>query len=408
MIRLEDDDSTEQNDAREDIIFIPVASNLGRFRPANLSGENTTISLHPVYDNPEDTLKNIATHGVTENDPLIAHAVGSGTYFKRIGAEVLIYSCSYGGVGIISGLFIRFLGVHPLVGMVSGNALSVFSNEFGRVLFTSLINPHGEKFYTSQDSGRFSTLKQYLGHPLSTVLTSTLGGGVTSLFGSTNLGTRQMIVSCTAQAGGMTTYAVQTLFRKCLGGSIVINPPKDWKREAKAYFSTETNPATSRPYVVGNGVNVLTRLTGMLIANFGTWYTGLYDLENFCGPTGGEILRNMNGTYTGDDVRKYCIGGQSTFLFRDWSLACVGLIGFLVIQPMLTKVLNALWDCFFVSEENGESVSIEEVQNVLSDDDEARYEAFLNSLEESNDEDQSVELDEISRSDSSGSSDETD
>ena len=253
--------------------------------------------------------------------------------------------------------------------MLIGNGVAVLSNENARVFFTSLIKPHGEKVPDDKKE-IYEMVKKYGAHPISTILSSTINGGTVSLFGATDLGSRQIIVSITAQMGGITTYVGQTILRKYFKGSITVQPGKAGEcqfigEEMKKFYSMEPNKGDeSRPHLVGNIRNILTRVLGMFLATTGSWYGGVYQLENYCGPGGRQTMLDMHGNFTVDDLNQHCFAGRLTMLLRDWGVTAIGLLGFLVVQPLLNKAFNAVFDCFYPkTEESEDKIRIVEVSD---------------------------------------------
>lgn len=375
---MEDDDiniSLDSYDSENVILNIPLRV------PLNENGESYSeedfqnaiesgrIAIHPVGDSAEETLELIRSATDTDPDDSIAQAVNCCTYLRRIGAEVLIYSSSFAGIGITTGLLIRYANTPALLSMLIGNGMAVMVNENARVFFSSLLKPHGDEVPEDQRS-RYELIRKYATHPMSIALTSTVGGTSVSLVGSTNLGVRQAIVSCTAQLGGLTTYLANSALRECHGGSIVLDPGHEDVRTAMAtFYSTEPNSKDeNRPYLAGNMRNVTTRVVGMMAATLTSWYSGAYMLENYCGPEGRETLLDMQGNFTADDMRTHCFGGQATFLFRDWGVTAINMIGFLVLQPLLNRAYNSIFDYFYAPVDESDEENIGIFEEVSTDD----------------------------------------
>lgn len=73
-------------------------------------------------------------------------------------------------------------------------------------------------------------------------------------------------------------------------------------------------------------------------------------------------MLDMHGNFTVDDLNQHCFGGRFTMLLRDWGVTAVGLLGFLVVQPLLNKAFNAVFDYFYPkTEEPDDDIRIVEV-----------------------------------------------
>lgn len=388
--------SEESSDTGQSIAFIPLevelenpdqAVNLMRKIKKNLTQGNAplsdeeleeivdkgNISLHSFTGDAEETLVNITNATGQAPSESIIRAANCCDVLKKIGTEILIYSLSFGGFGVVTGLFMRFAHTDRLASMLIGNGIAVLANENARAYFTRLINPHGESVPEDKKE-MHDTIKKYLAHPISTIITSTINGGTVALTGATDLGTRQILVSITAQLGGITTYIGQSLVRKSFGGSIVIKPrEKSAKQTMVDFYSRKPNPNDgNRPEILGRSRDIITRIVGMSLATTTTWFAGLYDLETYCG-AGKEELLQYNGTFTVNELNDYCDGGQFTILFRDWGVTAVGLIGFLVVQPTLNWLSNKIFDYFFPPQsDTGHTPLVEEV---VDDEEEDKTEA---------------------------------
>lgn len=309
--------------------------------------DDSRITLYSLTGNDDRALSETLSQSGEDHDEDIVRAVTCLDILRKIGAELLIYSISFGGIGVATGVLMRFANTDRLASMLIGNGIAVLANENARAYFISALNPHDE-YVPAEQKDRFETFKKYLAHPISTIITSTINGGTVSLTGATDLGTRQILVSITAQLGGLTTYAGQTLLRKCFGGAITIPPRTQEPKDAmiRFYSMAPNTDDGNRPHLIGNIRNVLTRVVGMTLATTTTWFSGLYNLETYCGP-GREELLKMQGNFTAEDLNQHCVGGQFTMLFRDWGVTMVGFIGFVVAQPLLNKLANRIFDYFY-------------------------------------------------------------
>lgn len=394
---LDQHSGEEKSEDSDDIVlFVPLNVELENTEEANLLKETVEKNVRrgqaPLDD---ETVRNLVDRGevtllalnsddsvsLTQQlhesgellDEDITRAVTCVDILRKIGAELLIYSVSFGGIGVLTGVFMRFAHTDRLASMLIGNGIAVLANENAKAFFISCFNPHEEDVPVEQKE-RYESFKKYLAHPISTIITSTINGGTVSLSGATDLGTRQILVSITAQLGGLTTYAGQTLLRKCFNGAIKISPPGDGpKKTMVKFYSMDVNPKDgNRPHLIGNIRNVLTRVVGMTLATTTTWFTGLYNLETYCGP-GREELLKMNGNFTAEDLNQHCVGGQFTMLFRDWGVTMVGFIGFVVVQPLLNRLFNTVFDYFFPPQnpEDTEMRIVEVTEDELSGDDDS-------------------------------------
>lgn len=361
------------------IMFVPLElsiedSEQGRDFVEKIKKRKQQGQLEPLTDVELEDLVDESTIviGTPEDMPDVSpRAATCADIFRKIGAELLIYTCSFGGIGVLTGVVMRFGHTPPLPSMLIGNGFAVLANETARVFFTSLIQPHGEEVPDDKKE-MHEMVKKYGAHPISTVLTSTINGSSVALSGATDLGTRQIIVSITAQLGGLTTYAGQSILRKYFGGSIKVQPGKSGDcefvgSEMKKMVSRDKNKGDeNRPYLAGAIRNIATRSIGMFLATTSSWYAGVYQLENYCGPGGRQALFDMHGNFTVDDLNQHCVGGRFTMLFRDWGVTAVGLLGFLVVQPALNWGFNKIYDYFFPPQPDmpeSDSIIIEELSD---------------------------------------------
>lgn len=324
--------------------------------------DDARIVVQPLSESSDENLQFLFDETGSTPDSYLEEVVNCCTFLRKIGTEILIYSTSFAGIGVTTGLLIRFANTPALASMIIGNGLAVIANENGRAFFTSLLKPHSDEV-PEEKRKRFDLIRKYAAHPLSTIMTSTVGGTIVSIVGSTNLGTRQSIVSCTAQLGGLTTYLANQALRKCHGGRIIVNPGHDDpKPTMQRFYSSAPNPEdNNRSYRAGNLRNIVTRVTCMAMATTTAYMSGAYYLENYCGP-GRDTLLAMDGNFTGDDLQEYCMGGQATFLFRDWGVTAINFVGFMVVQPLLNRGFNALYDCFWgPADEDSDETRLAEV-----------------------------------------------
>ncbi|MDA5192752.1 hypothetical protein [Govanella unica] len=329
--------------------------------------DNATFALHPVSDIPSDTLSQIQDATEAEPNEALSAAAQCGALWKSIGIETAIYTCSYGATTLASGLIIRYTQASPLLILLLAGGSGVIANDNMRILFTSLLKPPGEDIPESKRE-QHANISKYALLPLSLLASGTVSGSTLSVLGDTNLGTQQIVLSIATQFTGPVMGALGVGLRQCYRGSVILKPEHDGVATSfKKFYSCQPNPFDEkRPYVFGTIRNMLTRVFAVTATVSSAWYSGGYLLENYCGPEGRDQLYNLTnttGNYSGADVRDNCVGGNATFLFRDWGLSLAYGLGLIVVQPAMNFVCNKVFDYFYASDDasDEDDVQIEDV-----------------------------------------------
>lgn len=335
--------------------------------PLDLSSSDSQMIFQAVHDDPSVTLEEFSSHTGLDPDGPLTCAAECGAFWKRLGVEAVIYTCSFGGIGLVTGLLMKFAKADPLFGTLFASGTAVLANENAKIVFNSLLNPPGD-YIPEENKGSFDMVKKYAFYPLAVLFSSGVSGTGLWMIGDPDLGTRLALGGFTAQLGGPVTGHAHYAVRNFYGGTVVINPERPGVKEAMVqYYSTQPNENDSgRPHLAGNVRNTMTRVFAISASALVTWYSGLYFIETYCGPEGAERLDNItNGTgnYTGVDIAENCFFGGASFLVREASVGMVKVVSLLVIQPAANWAFNKVFDFFYGPDEESDDDNpiIEEV-----------------------------------------------
>lgn len=325
-----------------------------------------TFAFHTIGDDTGETVSRIGQETEATANASLTRAAQCGAFWKSLGVEALIYTCSYGGLTLASGLVIRFTRANPLLMLLLAGGTGVVANDNFRILVTSLLKPPGEDIPEAKRA-QYLDINKYALLPLSLIASGTISGTTLSIIGDTNLGTQQIVSAISTQAAGPMMCLLGTGLRKCYGGSIVLDPGhEDVSASFRKFYSLRPNPDDEeRPYLFGTARNLFTRIFAVSATVASCWYSGAFLLESYCGPDGREALNNITnttGNFTGADLREHCIGGSATFLFRDWGISLAYGIGLMVVQPAMNFVCNRIFDYFYNPDTSSDDSGVEIVE----------------------------------------------
>ena len=339
--------------------------------PLDLSSSDSPMIFQAVHDDPSVTLEEFSSNTGLDPDGPLTCAAECGAFWKRLGVEAVIYTCSFGGIGFVTGLLMKFAKADPLFGTLFAGGTAVLANENAKIVFQSLLNPPGEQI-PEENRDNFDMVKKYAFYPLAVLFSSGVSGTGLWMIGDPDLGTRLALGGFTAQLGGPVTGLAHSAVRNFYGGTVIVNPERPGVKEAMArYYSTEPNEGDQgRPFLAGNIRNATTRVVAVSAAALTAWYSGLYFIETYCGEGGAQRLDNITngaGNYTGEDIANNCFFGGATFLVREASVGMVKVISLLVVQPAANWAFNKVFDFFYGPDEgndDGEPI----IEEVSSDD----------------------------------------
>lgn len=335
----------------------------------------STLSFHSVSDDPSETVSAIEqATGVSDED--ITTAAKCGAFWKSLGAETLVYMASYGGGLLANGLIIRFAGLDPLLGTLTFGSYSGLSYHNARVLFTSLIKPAQDDLPEDKRE-TFQTVSKYAFLPASWIIGSAISGTALSLLGDDSFATQQAIGVPTSLMIGPVIGGLGALTRECMGGSIILEPDYEGYETVGEAFGTAygsgPNPNDEgRSHRYGMARDVFLRFLSINLGTITSFALGATSLATYC-IGGQEDFMNATANNSTADINEllneHCAGGQFTFMFRELGFSvCYGL-GVLVVEPLLGKVFNSIYDCFFqASEENSGSDSSGRVEDVTDEE----------------------------------------
>ena len=339
---------------------------------SQLSG--STLSFHSVSDDPSETASTIEqATGVSEEDVVLAAKCGA--FWKSLGAETLVYMASYGGGLLANGLIIRFAGLDPLLGTLAFGSYSGLSYHNARVMFTSLLKPPQDDLPEDRTQ-TFQTVSKYAFLPASWVIASAISGTVLSLLGDDSFGTQQAVSVPSSLLIGPVIGGLGALTRECLGGSVIIDPDYEGYETlcdafGTAYGSSPNPNDEGRSHRYGMLRDVFLRFLSINLGTIASFSLGATSLATYCIGGRDEFL-NATATNSSADINdllnEHCAGGQFTFGFRELGFSlCYGL-GVLVVEPLLGKLFDGLYDCFFQdSDESSGETSGDRFEEVTDD-----------------------------------------
>jgi len=341
---------------------------------------NSTISFHSVSDDPSETLSAIERSSSVSIDESLEHAAKCGAFWRSLGVETLIYMSSYGAGILANGLIIRFAGLDSLAGTLLFGSYAALSFNQAQILFKSALKPPRDDVPKDRQEC-FQIMSKYAFLPISWVVRAGAAGTALSLIGDSDFGTQQAISVPSSLLVAPVITGLRTMTRECMGGSVELHPDytkfKDVPTGFATSYSDEPNPLDddrSRRY--GTLRDAFVRGVVMNIGTLAFFAYSGNQLATYC-IGGQEDFMNATANNSTADINallnEHCAGGQFTFAFRELALSFTYGVGVLVVEPLLSGLMNSIYDCFYPrddeeSSSDEENPRIEEVTGSDSSD----------------------------------------
>ena len=171
---------------------------------------------------------------------------------------------------------------------------------------------------------------------------------------------------------GPVTSGLQAMTRECLGGSIKIHPDSEnVPTSFRIAYGTEPDPSDdNRSHQFGTMRKVFNRFLAVNLSTLAIFAYGGTSLATYCIGGRDEFLNataNTNTTDVNDALNAFCAGGQFTYAFREIGLSVTYGLGVLVVEPMLNRLLNTVYD-YFYPRSDGDRSNDEPLIEEVSDD----------------------------------------